>query len=491
MCRKFRAAAAQATAADLIVKLPKLDASSMSLLNKQRARHESFQRWLNLHGNNIIRLTAERLSLGGQPPCRRLESLVLESCVITPCSVGDIMQPVLKHARGLRKVVLKRCLMFGGPAAEREILASLLKDHTKLQHLCIIAHEESTGSPDCCSLPSDLLPTFVRLTSLHLAGSLHLIDERISQGLSSLTALKELFVDTAGDTTLTAHAFSTIHHATGLTALSLSTPTLVISPQHTPGIARLTTLQCLKLFRPLGFHAAITSSMSALQELWLHKVTVIGGPAALLDMMADLPKLRTLNVHAWHATASAAGAQLPAAAYSKLLWAASTELQHVVLSEVQLPMDVWRPILAVNTFQHLQHLKILSATTTTLAAAAAAVGDAGVSDREQHLLSDADVWCIADNCPSLQELDITQQLQQGVRLSALHQLAGLTRLHTGGGLSSEALTNIAQLTGLQHLCLLEDVRPELMCLTVLTGLTHICVQDVFARECQVGCVFEV
>ena len=336
-------------------------------------------------------------------PCQHLQQLVLvyDKVQLGP---GRNQPGVLHGCSDLTALQLRSCTMRGGRCSLSALSAVPALQHLELSNLYTVGNQQKLV------LPGSTLQVLTQLTSLCVE----------TRGMVTAELLQHI---------------SALQH---LQSLHLSSPTVPLSPNRTPGLVQLTGLQMLSL-ASATLDPAMLQQHTQLQHVSLYEATLPGpdGGCALLAAFSHylhLQQLHLLDVQCVWPTAAAAFMALTA----------SSRLERLAVELNGVPAGIWQAVFRPQQ-QQLPHLH-------TFFARSGAYQEAGVAARRQGAaamsFSHADVSRLVGCCPGLERLDL--HLQPDVQLSALSQLTALTALDISKATES-SVRSIAQLLPLRSL----------------------------------------
>jgi hypothetical protein len=393
--------------------------------------------YLDRHGNHVRSVKLWGPPIGGAfltlrqlPPSMKQHSLDLERWQVQ-LQPGHGFQGVLGAAAAglslLKQLRLCDCQLLDGVAS----LEAALQQLPALEHLSISAMHSVPASCELVLFPTGVLQQLTQLTYLELDLVGLQGPDQASPALQPLQALTRL-----------AHL------------------RLKCVEEDTVGGAD-------------GVWPRVTASMLS----GAGSVTHLALNCAVfeLDALGHMPKLQHLVLAECTFTPPAGAAGLavspPAATYTALT--ASSNLQHLSISNCTLPEGVWPHLLPIG--RKLLHLTSLDISKVKLPGGAALAFDGSR---------------IMSCCPSLQLLNMRSLQYEGRQLTHLLGLSGLQKLHlvTGTGTLDppafdtepalptqmrEALQVLCQLKGLRELDLVVDHPPTPLLLRQLCQLQHL------------------
>jgi hypothetical protein len=321
--------------------------------------------------------------------------------------------------------------------------------------------------------PGGLFSQLTQLTQLFLYSA----DVGTFRHFSCLTKLQRLSMRELGAEC--AAGLTALQSFAQLTRLAITQADFPISMETVPAIAALTGLRSLQLsLCRMGVDPAVLGPLSQLQELDISFSELLGGPAGMSVLLAWLPKVQHLthlaiSGHQWgmqlgglsQQAVGGRGAVLavPPQAYSA--FTASTALQHLELSFMDVPAAAWEHIFPAG--RQLPSL-------TTFCREQDSDSLAGTLLQSQH------ISCIARCCCNLQSLQLPSSVQQGACMQPLLQLPNLQELVIDSGVvqSREAFAVLLHLTTLTALQLCSDAGLPSSSLQQLTALRQLRFLDV-------------
>jgi hypothetical protein len=401
--------------------------------------------YLDRHGQHVnsIHLTGVEegaLELRQLPSNLQLNSLHLEHLYLQ-LQPGNGSHGVLGAAvvAALKQLCLSDCKLLDG---KEQLAAALWQLPDGLEHLSIsglIAEGLWVQVPPGVLQRLQQL-TYLELTRCRLKSPVE--GEPALQPLQALTRLQDLRLATvdkvpADDDRLDASMLAGAHH---LTRLDVS------GCWHEDGASFV--------------QPGVLAGKTQLQHLQLAACSIAGVPirtggAQLLSYLRELQQLTFLGLSCSH---SSELGDIPAAAFSALT--ASSKLQHLDISDLQLPAGAWQHVFPAGKQRpHLRSLNLAQIThplTQGLFPASAPEGSRLVS-------------C----CPGLQSLDMQGLRYTAHLLPALQGLSGLHTLSLGASHAAEPLDGVCQLTGLRELSVYprDGAKGLLLQLTQLKQLT--------------------
>lgn len=287
-------------------------------LSRGAEQENSAQLYLANHGQHVTSLKASSLV---NPlmhlPCANLQQLDVFSCAVQ-LGPSSSQPGVLRECTGLTQLKLSFYCRVEESDPSLSALAALPKlQDLHLDRIQMCAHADSSAAgTQLLSIPSSLLLLVPNLTSLFLSG----LGERMHgclQQLSSLSCLENL--------------------------------TLRSGPVTTPHFRQLTALTCLELTW-CQLEPKILQHSTQLRSITLGMVELISDvpgaePAAatgmLLSCTARMPCLQHLSLNL-------EDAEWPeeVSAFTALM--ASSDLQHLELSNTNLPGGIWQAMFAAD-----------------------------------------------------------------------------------------------------------------------------------------------
>ena len=368
-------------------------AATDSIVLEQCADTDSLQVWLHRHGGNVTKLhVSAAYGMLTQLPCPKLRHLLLQgdSLIAAPALPATLAAlPSLQH------------LNLGLSLDEGASLTTTL----------------TASSTQIRPFPPGLLQQLPQeITHLELFGEL---SDAALQGLSNLTKCSHLVLRHVCDCNFLRQLFSPgqpltgLQELQGLTCLHVSGKRLFVP--FLPDFSRLKALHHLHLHNvSISAHAAQfqprqLQSLTSLQHLHLGWMALQGRAAGGNELLAVLPHLSGLTYLGLEDINDLNSG--PAAAFGNIT--SSTRLQQLKLrvfpSTTSNSNDVncWQAMFPSN--RQLPQLRTVDLRYV------------------QHL-ADADLQACVSCCPNLQELVLEEGLMHRVRLHALLQLSGLTKL---------------------------------------------------------------
>jgi hypothetical protein len=349
------------------------------------------------------------------------------------------VQSLLGEGARLKQLVLHKCKLLEQGRGFAAALAAALSARPELQHLSIDMPNLRMG------FPSRVLQKLQQLTYLELSG-MQLHSRDALRHLHALTRLQELRL-----------AF--IEGAKAFQAVVVS------------GLQRLSVLKVKGLFDGRLWLGVLAGS-PRLQHLEVSHGGHLGGAAGVADFWSYLQNQRQLtylslsnSICYWES--------LPPAVYAALT--ASSHMQHLAISECELPAGVWQHIFpAGRQLPHLQTLQIdrLHEPSRDL------YRECAVTAPNARVL----VSC----CPGLRSLSMEALVYTAERLAPLTGLSALQDLHLDSfSMSAEGWEVVGQLTGLRQL-ILQGCREvgsmQLLQLTQLQQLSHLRYKAYYGEE---------
>ena len=320
-----------------------LAASSISVVLTQQQQADSVLLYVTNHGQHVSSISLSRMppaddsaedtgptiSLRELPQSlHRLNTLHIRGLHVQ-LQPGDGFAGVLHAWMPLKQLQLDTCDLLDG----KEGLAAALPLLPSLQHLSI---GDTDGQAKSIPFPSGILQVLQQLTYLELAAcTLQDPDSLQPECMHVLTRLQDLRLDLWGAVSVSA---STLSGARQLTRLQLR--------------GSMNAGMCC------AFWAAVLAGRTQLRHLALQQCDLQGGTTGVTELLSHLQQLQQLT---YLNLRSSLENLAPMGCYSALT--ASSQLQHLDISECVLPAGVWQHVF--SSTRKLPHLRMLDVEYVT------------------------------------------------------------------------------------------------------------------------------